>query len=207
MFTPLRCRLWQFFSQQFTGWLWGCIMAKFESILWQVKKFRDLFSANTCSPTLIVYCDIISGHTHKQLSCTKPLPQGIFIAINVICNICASEISWLFLHQDILFPLAQLFIRGVGIVNTTFQSAGTGKYTTFTEHLNFHFAPFTVSYKLFPWWNPKHLDFFSIEHKSTLQFFSEGFCMSYFQKKSCQASIMWVNRPTCYPTWCTWLHY
>ena len=29
------------------------------------------------TPIYIVYCYIISGHTHKQLGCTKPLSQGI----------------------------------------------------------------------------------------------------------------------------------
>ena len=35
-------------------------------------------------------------------------------------------------------------------------------------HLNFHFAPLAVSYKLLPWWNQFH--FFSIKPNSTLQF-------------------------------------
>jgi len=44
-----------------------------EAVLWQnlkfydkEKSFKDLFSAATCSPTLIVCCDIISGHAHKK---------------------------------------------------------------------------------------------------------------------------------------------
>ena len=36
----------------------------------------------------------------------------------------------------------------VGIVNISFQSTGTGKYAKPTEHLNFHFKPLVVSYKL-----------------------------------------------------------
>ena len=44
---------------------WGYIVAKFRST-WQ------LFTVVTCSPTLNVCCDFISGHAHKQLSCTKP---------------------------------------------------------------------------------------------------------------------------------------
>ena len=40
------------------------------------RSFKDLFSADTCSPTL-VYCDAISDHAHKQLSCTKPRPGGM----------------------------------------------------------------------------------------------------------------------------------
>ena len=58
-----------------------------------------MFRVVTCISTLIVYCDIISGYAHKQLSCTKPLP-------NVICEICPSEI--VFLRQYIVFQLAQL---------------------------------------------------------------------------------------------------
>ena len=38
----------------------------------------------------------------------------------------------------------------VGIVDIAFQSAGTGKSATPTEHLDIHFAPFAVSYELFP---------------------------------------------------------
>jgi len=41
----------------------------------------------------------------------------------------------------------------------TFQSAGTGKYATPTGHLSLHFAPLAVSYKLFPRWNQRQLDF------------------------------------------------
>ena len=53
----------------------------FEAILWeylnhlcdrQVKKLE----------VIAYYCYIISGHAHKQLSCTKPLPRG---------NICLSN--------------------------------------------------------------------------------------------------------------------
>ena len=77
----------------------------------------------------------------------------------------------------------------VGIVDTAFQT-GTCNYAIPTGHLNFHFAPFAVSYEFFPRWNQRHLDFFSIEHKSKLQFFSEEFCVSYFRKKSCQVAIM-----------------
>ena len=35
-----------------------------------------LFSVVTWSPTLMVYCDIISGHAYKQL---KPLPLSISV--------------------------------------------------------------------------------------------------------------------------------
>ena len=80
----------------------------------------------------------------------------------------------------------------VGIVDIAFQSAGTGKSATPTRHLGIHFALFAVSYKLFPWWNQTQLDFLSIKHKSTLQFLSEEFHVSYFRKKSCKAAIMWL---------------
>ena len=39
----------------------------------------NFFIVVTCSPILIVYCDIISGHTHKELSCTKLLPRVITV--------------------------------------------------------------------------------------------------------------------------------
>ena len=51
------------------------------------------------------------------------------------------------LHHYVLFHLAQL---SMGIVDISFQSAGTGKYDTPTRHLKFHFAPLEVSYELFP---------------------------------------------------------
>ena len=78
----------------------------------------------------------------------------------------------------------------MGIVDIAFQSAGTGKPATPTGHLDIHFAPFAISYELFPRWNQKQLDVFSIEHKSTLQFLSEEFRVSYFRKESCKAAIM-----------------
>ena len=73
------------FSNTILNQLRGIGSRASEAVLWQTlnqfydkgRSFKDLFSAATFSPTLIVYCDIISGHTHKQLSCTKPLPQGI----------------------------------------------------------------------------------------------------------------------------------
>ena len=34
----------------------------------------------------------------------------------------------------------------MGVVDISFQSAGTGKYATPTMHINFHFAPLAVSY-------------------------------------------------------------
>ena len=98
----------------------------------------------------------------------------------------------------------------VGIVDIAFQSAGTGKSATPTGHLDFHLAPFTVSYEFFPRWNQKQFDFFSIEHKSRLQLLSEEFRVSYFRKKSCQAAIMRICKRvagTCYPTRCTCFYF
>ena len=39
-----------------------------------------------CSPTLF-QCDIFSGHAHKQLSCTKPLPQGISVQLGICMHL------------------------------------------------------------------------------------------------------------------------
>ena len=55
---------------------------------------------------------IISGHAHKQLSCTKPLPQGICSTINLVWELFANKISLLFPRHYVLFQLAKLFIRG-----------------------------------------------------------------------------------------------
>ena len=81
----------------------------------------------------------------------------------------------------------------VGIVDVAFQSAGTGKYATPTGHLKFQFVPLAVSYELFPRWNQRPLDFFSITPNNTLQLSSDEFRVSYFRKKSCQAAIMQDN--------------
>ena len=70
----------------------------------------------------------------------------------------------------------------MGIVNTSVQSAGTGKYATAIEHLNFHFAPLAVTDELFPWWNQRQLDFGSLELNSTLQY--PEFHVGYFCEKS-----------------------
>ena len=71
------------------------IMAKFKSTLWQVKKL-ELFSVVTSSPTLTVSCYIIIGHTHKQFSCTKPLPMGIsvLIVMRAILHNCFCTITF-----------------------------------------------------------------------------------------------------------------
>ena len=56
----------------------------------------------------------------------------------------------------------------MGIVDISFLSVETGKYATPNGHLNFHFTPLSAlfpsaSYKLFPWWNQRQLDFFTIK--------------------------------------------
>ena len=50
--------------------------------------------------------------------------------------------------------------------------------------LNFHFEPLAVCYELFPQWNQRQLDFFSIEHKSIYMYV----CSSYFLKNSTQVT-------------------
>ena len=49
-----------------------------------------------------------------------------------------------------MFYFIGLNFLSVGIVDISFQSTGTGKYATPTMHLDFHFGPLAVSYKLFP---------------------------------------------------------
>ena len=88
----------------------------------------------------------------------------------------------------------------VGIVNTTFQSAGTGKYTTPTGHLNFHFAPFVVSYSSHGEIKDIWISFPS-NTKVHSKFFSEEFRVSYFRKKSCQVAVimcLFKTAGTCY---------
>ena len=110
-----------------------------------------------------------------------------YSTVNLIWGIIASEISWLFLHwvRGYLFycwgwrkgakPLTlilssqkkmtssctlglSLNFLSLGIVNISFQSAGTGKYATPTRNLNFHFALLAVSYELYPRWNWRQMD-------------------------------------------------
>ena len=58
------------------------------------------------------YCDVISGHAHKQRSCNQAPPLGYISTINLIWGIFVSKISWLFHHHYVLFHLAQLSIHG-----------------------------------------------------------------------------------------------
>ena len=95
-----------------------------------------------------------------------------------------AKFSWLFLHQYILFHLAQLFIRG----NSAYLFLKRWNWQichTHTRHLNFPFEPLAVSYKLFPRWNQTQLDFFSIKPNNILWFSSQKLFVSYFRKKRC----------------------
>ena len=112
---------------------------------------------------------VISGHAHKQLSCTKPLPWGI--SVHWYEDFLRAKFHDCF--YIIIFYFIWFNLFSVGIVDIAIQSAGIGKYTTPTRHFNFHFAPLAVSYELFPRWNQRQLDFFSIKSNSTLKFTSE----------------------------------
>ena len=69
-----------------------------------------------------------------------------------IWGIYVSKISWLFLHHNILFHLAQLLIHENS--RHFFPKRWTGKYVKLTRYLNFHFTPLTVS-----WWNQSWISF------------------------------------------------
>ena len=74
-------------------------MTRKEEFLRQVKKLEVI--------VYIVYYYIISGHTQKQLSCTKPVVHLRYISgINVICRTCMSNTSVNYLHHSALFHLA-----------------------------------------------------------------------------------------------------
>ena len=80
-----------------------------------------MFSIVTCSPTLIVYCNIIFNHAYKQLTCIPSLSGHI----SAIYGICTSKLSQLLLHQYVLNQVAQILCPP-------------------TKHLNFHFIPLVV---------------------------------------------------------------
>ena len=73
----------------------------------------------------------------------------------------ASKISRLFLHQYVLFHLAQLFIR----VNSGYLFPKCWNWQICHTHLalNFHFGPLAVSYELFPRWNQRQLARFLLD--------------------------------------------
>ena len=81
----------------------------------------------------------------------------------------------------------------MGIVDIAFQSAETGKSATPTGHLDLHFAPFAVSYELFPTVKSKKN---WISSPSTTRAAKRGHYAAYSRAAG-----------TCYPTWCTCLHY
>ena len=83
--------------------------------------WSNCFTIVTWSPTLVVYCDIIStsSHAHKQFSCTKPLPRGTsvqwmwyyLLLLLLICGICGSNSFAVdSAPYYVLVHLAQLFI-------------------------------------------------------------------------------------------------
>ena len=109
-----------------------------------------MFTVVTCSHTLNFYCDTISRHAHKQLSCTKLLPQCIAnSAINTIiyAKIVQGKFHNCFCTNTLYFNWPNFL--SMGIVDTSFQSDGTGKYAMPIRHLSFHFTPLAVSYGLF----------------------------------------------------------
>ena len=74
-----------------------------------------------------------------------PSPSlGYVIAINVICGIHASKISRLFLHQYVLFQLAQLFICG----NTPYRFPNCWNWQICHAHRAFRIQLCTLCGKL-----------------------------------------------------------
>ena len=129
------------------------------------------------------------------------------ITINVICGICVSKISQLFLHQDIVFPLAQIFIHG----NSRYHFPKCWNWQICHAHRAFRLPLCTFRGKL--WTFP------------TVRLKTFGFLLHRTQKYS---PVLFWRIPhellpekelpsghyaaysraaeTCYPTWCTWLH-
>ena len=126
----------------------GAVRTGFEDTLWQnldqlcdkCRSLTQFFTVVTCSPTLNVYCDIISG------SLALPSPSfGVYQ-----CNKLDMRTFWEQNFYTNTFYFIWFNFLSVGIVDILLQSAGTGKYATPTRHLRFHFAPLAVSYQLFP---------------------------------------------------------
>ena len=127
------------------------------------------------APPFMFTFDVISGPPTKRLAVRSP-SLGVYHYNNLDMRT--------FCEQNCFWTITLYFnFLSVGIVDSSFQSAETGKYATPTRHLNFRFAPLAVSYELFPWWNQRQLDFFSIEPNSILQFTSEKVLVSCFRKK------------------------
>ena len=93
------------------------------------------------APPLMFTFVVISGHAHKQLSCTKPLPRGISV---LIWGLFASKISWLFLHHNILFHLIQPFIHG----NSQYRFPKRWNWQICHAHRAFQLPLHTLSSKL-----------------------------------------------------------
>ena len=89
----------------------------FEAILWQYlnqlydkwRSLKWLFTVVTWSPTLNVTSFLATPPS--SLVVPSPAFTGYISAINAICGICVSKISWLFPHHYVPFQMAQLFIR------------------------------------------------------------------------------------------------
>ena len=136
---------------------------------------------NSSSPSFVVYqrSNCKMRSFHEQLFCT---------------------IMFYFIWPDFLF---------VGIVDISFQSDGTGKYTTPTGHLNFHFEPLAVSYKLFQWWNQQPIEFFL---DWTQQYTSVPFgkipIELLLENELLSGHYVAFGRVAgmCFPTRCTWLY-
>ena len=100
-------------------------------------------SVVSCSPTLIVYCDIIPTN---YLAVPSPSLRVYMQGNKCDVRNLHKQMSGSFLDHYVLFQLAQLL--SVGIVDVVFQSAGTGKYARPTRHFKFHFILLAVSYEL-----------------------------------------------------------
>ena len=100
-------------------------------------------SVVSCSPTLIVYCDIIPTN---YLAVPSPSLRVYMQGNKCDMRNLHKQMSGSFLDHYVLFQLAQLL--SVGIVDVVFRSAGTGKYARPTRHFKFHFILLTVSYEI-----------------------------------------------------------
>ena len=136
---------------------WGYIVANFGLTLWQVKKL-EMFTVVMCSSTHLFSFDVISGHNHKKFSCGRPLSRGILLQswykdfLRAKLHNCFYTITLYFNWFNILF---------VGIVDIFWKHWNWQIcHTHQAIKLNFHFTPLAVSYKLFPRWNQRQVDYF-----------------------------------------------
>ena len=86
---------------------WGCIMAKFESVLWQEVLSNCIVLLHVAPPLLFTVTSFTAMPTNNLAAPSSSL--GVYL--NVIWGICTSKLS-LFLCLYVLFQLAQLFTRG-----------------------------------------------------------------------------------------------